>query len=125
MTLMDLFLLLQPCSIGKLGMHRVYFSGGWEYVFPGATLGEEKFFFSIICYFLSERRLAGTGIPCTDLQKTKKKQKAANKMKKSGGGQKEELPWVFFSKSVLFSYETMSKKGFTIAKMASLIRWTA
>lgn len=53
-----------------------------------------------------------------------KKKKAANKMKKTGGGQKRGAPVGLFLKKCVVFYETNVKKGFTIAKRVSF-RWTA
>lgn len=70
--LMDLFLLLQPCSIEKLGMHRVYFSGGLGICVSRGNLGRGKFFLFSIIFLLAQRKtISGDNrIPCTDLQKT-------------------------------------------------------
>lgn len=62
-------------------------------------------------------------VPCAGLQKTEKKE-GSKKMKKLSGGQKEELPWVFFLQQCVVFYEICQQKVITKQRKVSF-RWTA
>jgi hypothetical protein len=85
-----------------MDLFRVYFSGGvfWDYVrLQGRPWARKIFLFS---FFFSEDDERGQQNPMHGSTEDLKKE-GSKKMKKASGGQKEELPWVFFSKRVLFS----------------------
>lgn len=80
---------------------------------PGATLVRENFFFfTLISSEDMKRGQKKKRSPMRGSTEDRKKE-GSKKMKKLSGGQKEELPWVFFLQQCVVFYEICQQKVIT------------
>lgn len=100
---------------------KLYFSGEVRNMsFQGRPWARKNFLFYHFSFSQRKTISGDNRIPCTDLQKTKKK-KAANKMEKSWWRPKKRSSRGSFSQKCVVFYETNVKKGFYHSKKGVLL----